>query len=153
MTSTEVTSVVLRPAGPEDADAVAAIHLAARAAAAMPPGIHTDDEVRSWLAGRLAEDEVWIAESEGAPAAYARFTESWLDDLYVVPAHAGHGLGSALLDVVKARLPEGFGLWVFEMNMPARAFYARRGLVEVERTDGSDNEEKEPDIRMEWRPA
>ena len=153
MTSTEVTSVALRPAGPEDADAVAAIHLASRASAAMPPGIHTDDEVRAWLAARVGEDEVWLAETDGAPAAYARFTDTWLDDLYVDPAYAGQGLGSALLDVVKARLPEGFGLWVFEMNMPARAFYARRGLVEVERTDGSANEEKAPDIRMEWRPA
>ena len=86
-------------------------------------------------------------------ATYARLTDTWLDDLYVHPSHAGQGLGSALLDVVKARLPEGFGLWVFEMNTPARAFYARHGLVEVERTDGSANEEKEPDIRMEWRPA
>ena len=30
--------------------------------------------------------------------------------------------------------------------MPARAFYARRGLVELERTDGSGNEEKAPDV-------
>jgi GNAT superfamily N-acetyltransferase len=148
-----VTSVALRPAGLEDADAVAAIHLDARASAPMPPGIHTDDEVRAWLAGRLRADEVWIAETEGVPAAYARFTDTWLDDLYVAPEHAGQGLGSALLDVVKARLPDGFGLWVFETNAPARAFYARHGLVEVERTDGSANEEREPDVRMEWRPA
>lgn len=153
MTSTEVTSVALRPAGQEDAGAISTIHLAARAAATMPPGIHTDDEVRSWLAGRLREDEVWVAETDGVAAAYARFTDTWLDDLYVHPSYAGQGLGSALLDVVKARLPEGFGLWVFEMNAPARAFYLRHGLVEVERTDGSANEEKEPDIRMEWRPA
>jgi len=153
VTSTEVTSVALRPAGPEDADAVAAIHLASRAGAAMPPGIHTDEEVRAWLAGRLEEDEVWVAEIDGEAAGYARFTDSWLDDLYVVPTYAGQGLGAALLDVVKARLPDGFGLWVFEMNMPARAFYGRHGLVEVERTDGSENEEKSPDIRMEWRPA
>src|SRR5689334_18543480 len=119
----------------------------------MPPGIHTDEEVRAWLAGRLEEDEVWVAEIDGEAAGYARFTDSWLDDLYVVPTYAGQGLGAALLDVVKARLPDGFGLWVFEMNMPARAFYGRHGLVEVERTDGSENEEKSPDIRMEWRPA
>jgi GNAT superfamily N-acetyltransferase len=152
VTSTELTSVALRPAGPEDADAVADVHLAARAAAPMPPGVHTDDEVRAWLTGRLAEDEVWVAEHDGRPAAYARFTDTWLDDLYVHPSYAGHGIGSALLDVVKARRPAGFGLWVFEMNTAARAFYARHGLVEVERTDGSANEEGEPDIRMEWQP-
>jgi chorismate mutase len=39
---------------------------------------------------------------------------------------------------------------VFEMNEPARRFYAHHGLVELERTDGSANEEKKPDIRMAW---
>ena len=147
MTATEV---VLRPADPADAPAVAEIHLHSRAGAAMPPGIHTDDEVRAWLAGRLGQDEVWLAEIDGVPAGYARCTETWLDDLYVLPSHAGTGVGSALLDVVKARHPGGFCLWVFEMNAPARAFYARHGLVELERTDGSANEEREPDVRMAW---
>ena len=86
-------------------------------------------------------------------AAYARLTETWLDDLYVAPGHAGQGLGSALLDLVKARRPDGFCLWVFEMNAPARGFYARRGLVELERTDGSGNEERAPDLRLAWPGA
>ena len=42
----------------------------------------------------------------------------WLDDLYVAPAHAGQGIGSALLDLVKAQRPGGFCLWVFESNTP-----------------------------------
>lgn len=144
------TELLLRPAGPDDARAVADVQLASRAAAAMPPGIHTDDEVRAWLGGRLATDEVWIAEADGAVVGYARLTDTWLDDLYVVPAHAGQGVGSALLDLAKAQRPGGFCLWVFEMNAPARGFYARHGLVELERTDGSANEEKSPDIRMAW---
>lgn len=143
--------MIVRPAVPEDAAAVAEVQLASRRAAAMPPGIHTDDEVRAWLAARLLQDEVWVAEVDGLVVGYARFTETWLDDLYVLPAHAGAGVGSALLDVVKALRPRGFGLWVFEVNEPARAFYLRRGLVERERTDGSANEEREPDIKMVWR--
>lgn len=143
--------MIVRPAVPEDAAAVAEVQLASRRAAAMSPGIHTDDEVRAWLAARLLQDEVWVAEVDGLVVGYARFTETWLDDLYVLPAHAGAGVGSALLDVVKALRPRGFGLWVFEVNEPARAFYLRRGLVERERTDGSANEEREPDIKMVWR--
>jgi GNAT superfamily N-acetyltransferase len=141
---------VLRPAVPGDADAIADVHLAARRAAAMPPGIHPPHEVRAWLAGRLAADEVWVAEADGAVVGYARFTPTWLDDLYVVPAAQGSGVGSALLDVVKALRPAGFSLWVFESNTPARRFYARHGLVEREHTDGSGNEERAPDVRMEW---
>jgi chorismate mutase len=106
--------------------------------------------VRAWLTERLDLDDVWAAEVDGDVAAYARFTPTWLDDLYVVPGRAGQGLGSALLDLVKAQRPGGFCLWVFEMNVPARGFYAHHGLVELERTDGSGNEEKQPDIRMAW---
>lgn len=123
----------------------------------MPPSVHADDEAYPWLAGRLREDEVWVAEVAGQVVGYARLAGAWLDDLYVLPAHAGRGVGSALLDLAKALRPGGFSLWVFETNRPARDFYARHGLVELERTDGSDNEEKAPDIRMAWpgadRPA
>jgi ribosomal protein S18 acetylase RimI-like enzyme len=78
--------------------------------------------------------------------------DTWLDDLYVAPRRAGRGIGSALLDLAKALRPGGFGLWVFEMNGPARRFYERHGLVPVERTDGSGNEERAPDVRYAWRP-
>ena len=142
--------VTLRPAAPDDVDAVAAVQLASRAAAAMPPGVHPEHEVRAWLTGRFQQDEVWVAEVDGRPAAYARFTRTWLDDLYVVPERAGQGIGTALLELVKAQRPTGFCLWVFEMNTPARGFYGRRGLVELERTDGQANEEKQPDIKMAW---
>jgi GNAT superfamily N-acetyltransferase len=145
--------VVLRPATDADAEAVSAVHLASRRVAAMPPSVHEDHEHLPFLRGRMAAgEEVWVAEADGAVVGYARFTDTWLDDLYVHPDHAGHGLGSALLDVVKARRPAGFALWVFEVNAPARAFYARHGLVEAEHTDGRDNEERAPDVRMVWAP-
>ena len=112
------------------------------------------------LADRAAatHDEVWVAEVDGAVGGVrAASTRHWLDDLYVAPARAGQGLGCALLDLVKAQRPDGFCLWVFEMNTPGPARSTRaRGLVELEHTDGSGNEEKQPDVRMAWpgdRPA
>jgi chorismate mutase len=144
------TDLTLRPASLEDVDSLVAVHVSSRAAAPMPPGVHPEHEVRAWLAERLDHDEVWVADTDGAVAAYTRFTATWLDDLYVAPEQAGRGLGSALLDLVKARRPAGFCLWVFETNEPARGFYAHHGLVELERTDGSGNEEKQPDVRMAW---
>jgi chorismate mutase/GNAT superfamily N-acetyltransferase len=144
------TDLLLRPADARDAAAVAMVHLESRAAAPMPPPAHPEHEVRAWLSGRLSADEVWVAERDGHVAGYARLTEAWLDDLYVAPPYAGRGVGSALLDLAKSRRPRGFCLWVFEMNAPARAFYARHGLVELERTDGTANEERSPDIRMAW---
>lgn len=147
------SALVLRPATDADAAAVAAVHIASRHAASMPPAVHGDDDVRRWLAARLREDEVWVADHDGLVVGYARLTDTWLDDLYVLPAHAREGIGSALLEVVKARRPDGFCLWVFEVNEPARAFYAAHGLLELERTDGAANEERSPDIRMAWPGA
>lgn len=143
----------LRPATPADLPVVAEVHLAARAAAvpAIPPGVHTDDEARAWVATwDLTAYDVWLALHGDEVVGYARATPTWLDDLYVLPAAQGHGVGAALLELVKARHPDGFGLWVFESNGAARRFYARHGLVELERTDGSANEERAPDIRMVW---
>ena len=60
----------------------------------MPPGIHPEHEVRAWLTERHRHDEIWVAEVDGDVAAYARFTATWLDDLYVAPDRAGQGLGT-----------------------------------------------------------
>ncbi len=145
--------VLLRPATAGDLGVLADVHLASRSAAgqAFPPGVHTPDEVRDWVAGwDLTTYDVWVAVSVDRVVGYARCTPTWLDDLYVLPGAQGRGIGSALLDRVKSERPDGFGLWVFETNGPARAFYARHGFVELERTDGSANEEQSPDIKMVW---
>lgn len=148
----DLTGVLLRPAVPGDLDAVVAVHLRSRHAAepAMPPSVHPDEDATPWLRGRMAAGETWVAEEEGRVVGYALLDGDWLDQLYVLPEHAGQGIGSALLDVVKSRRPDGFGLWVFVSNEPARGFYRRHGLVELDTTDGSGNEERSPDVRMVW---
>ena len=90
-----------------------------------------------------------MAEDDGV-VGYAEVKGDWLDDLYVHPDHQGSGVGTTLLDVVKSLRPDGFCLWVFASNEPARRFYARHGLVELETTDGSGNEEQAPDVRLAW---
>jgi len=148
------TDLLLRRAEQEDAETIADLYTAARVAAVpqMPPAMHTNAEDREWMAAQLAKDdhEAWVAERDGAIIAYALITPTWLNHLFVHPDHLAAGIGTALLDLVKSLRPEGFELWVFESNLGARRFYARHGLVELERTDGSGNEEKAPDIRMGW---
>lgn len=156
----DAAAVVLRPADPADpadVEAVAEVHRTARSAAvpAMPEPVHPARTVLPWVRGRMeAEDtETWVAEADGHVVGYALLEPAWLDQLYVLPDHAGQGIGSALLEVVKSRQPGGFGLWVFETNEPARRFYRRHGLVELEHTDGSGNDEHAPDVRVAWLGA
>ena len=145
-------ALVLRPATDEDVDDIVTTHLQARAAAPMPASVHGAASVREHVRAGLDRARLWVAELDGEVVGYARFTSTWLDDLYVSPDHSGAGIGSALLDLVKSLLPDGFSLWVFASNRPARDFYAGHGLLERELTDGSGNEERKPDIRMQWHP-
>ena len=147
------TEPVLRPATAADLPALAEVHLAARAAAgpAFPPAAHHDDGVRAWIAdGTWRRTTSAWRSSTARIVGYSRATPTWLDDLYVAPGAQGRGVGSALLRDVLAGHPDGVGLWVFESNRPARDFYARHGFVALERTDGSANEERAPDIRLVW---
>ena len=154
MTPTEELSIRLATA--EDAPAVADLYTAARVHAVpqMPPALHTNPEDRAYVARRMSEDDVtvWVAEQDGEILGFAHCTPTFLDGLYILPERKGQGIGSLLLDVVDATHPDGYELWVFESNIGARRLYERRGLVEVERTDGAGNEEKAPDIRMARRP-
>ena len=148
--------LVLRPATVDDFPVIAELHLAARRGAgdAFPPPAHPEAETRAWVAGwDVAAYDVWVAERGAEPAGYARWTPTWLDDLYVHPDHQGHGVGTALFELVASTRPDGFCLWVFESNTPARAFYRRHGCLELERADGSANEERAPDIRVAWPGA
>lgn len=152
--------LVVRPATADEAPVLAELYLTARAAAfpAMPRPVHPPEAVRAWFAERLgaersADREHWVAERDAEVVGFLVLTPEWLDSLYVHPALTGQGIGSVLLDLAKGLRPDGFGLWVFESNEQARRFYARHGLVEVERTDGSDNEEQAPDVRMVWPGA
>lgn len=142
--------LILRPAVADDVPLLVQVMRAAREAAPMPDVLYTDRELGAHLAARLDIDEVWVADDGDGPVGYARLTETWLDDLYVVPEAQGSGVGSSLLELAKALRPAGFGLWVFTSNAPARAFYARHGLIAVEETDGTENDEGEPDVRMVW---
>lgn len=77
--------------------------------------------------------------------------DEWLDQLYVDPDHTGSGVGSKLLEAAKSARNGGLQLWTFESNSRAQRFYERHGFVAIERTDGSGNEERAPDIRYVWR--
>jgi len=151
-----VGELTLRPATPSDLPQIADLYLAAREAAVpmMPAGIHPPDDVRRWVASwDLVRREVWLAETDGTLLGFADVQHEWLESLYVEPSHTGHGIGASLLDLVKTLRPNGFCLWVFQSNTGARRFYRDHGLVELEHTDGSANEERSPDLRMAWPGA
>jgi GNAT superfamily N-acetyltransferase len=144
----------IRRATSDDAPAVADVFLDSFHATYGFPLAHTDDEVRGWIRDRLIPDhETWLAEDGGRAVALLAIAPGWLEQLYVAPDRLGEGIGSRLMGVAKNSQPAGLQLWTFQVNERARRFYERHGFVAVELTDGSANQERQPDVRYEWKGA
>jgi GNAT superfamily N-acetyltransferase len=151
-----MTELRLTQLSRDDMGEVARLHRASFDAA-LPwlAGLHTPEEDHAFFRDRVyAECEVWGATEAGAAEVSAllgfiAFRDGFIDQLYVLPQAQGRGVGSALLAKAKSRFAR-FSLWTFQRNERARGFYEARGFVLAEETDGSRNEEKEPDVRYVW---
>jgi ribosomal protein S18 acetylase RimI-like enzyme len=118
------------------------------------PELYSDEQVLEWVAGSvLPNDDVHIADLDGEPAGFLALSEELLDHLYVHPDAQHRGVGSTLLDHAKRLRSSGFSLWVFQRNTSARRFYEARGVRLVRLSDGSGNEEGEPDALYSWSPT
>lgn len=104
---------------------------------------------RKHIAGRSA---VFVAENaDGGIVGYLALDGSYVDRLYVDPAHQGHGVGTALLEHARRLSPQGLELHTHQQNIAARAFYERHGFVAV-RFGTSPPPESAPDVEYHWRP-
>jgi GNAT superfamily N-acetyltransferase len=103
--------------------------------------VATEADLRDSLFGDEPAAEVLIAELGGAAAGFALFFHNYstflgrrglyLEDLFVLPAHRGHGVGRALMARL-ARLATDrncgrFEWWVLDWNESAIRFYKSLG--------------------------
>jgi ribosomal protein S18 acetylase RimI-like enzyme len=148
--------IEVRRAAATDADAVADVYLASFHATYAFGLAHTNEEVRGWLAGIVAgsttRSETFVAESNVMIVGMMVLDDAGIDQLYVLPTWQGRGIGSRLVDIAKSERPTGLALYTFQINNRARRFYERHGFVATWFGDGSTNEERQPDVRYEWRP-
>lgn len=169
-------TLALRPARPDDVQAVAELLIGVRRAF-MPyaPLAHPDGDVRAWVQQHLlpsggvsvlsepAQPGTAPASPPGAagarPAAAAAVMAviatsddgacRWIDQMAVAPAWVSRGLGSRLLAHALATLAPPVRLYTFQANTGARRFYERHGFVAIASSDGQDNEEHCPDVLYE----
>lgn len=141
MSISDQTGVRFRRGTDQDARAVAALFRETRLSA-MPylPVLHTAREDEEYFLDRVFKTgNVWIAEVGGRIAGFTAFREGWV------------GIGKNLLNKAKQSYPR-LSL-VFQRNENAGAFYSAMGFACVKQTDGSDNEEREPDALFSWDPT
>ncbi len=113
-------------------------------------GLHTPAEDRWFYRERVfAECTVWGAFKADALVGIMAFRPDWIDQFYVLPQAQRTGVGSALLHIAKAQATS-LSLWTFQRNTAARRFYEKHGFIATMETDGSENEEREPDVLYRW---
>lgn len=148
-----------RRATPGDADCVADVYLRSRKElVACAPLAHSDQAVREWIWRHLIPEGHTTVAVVGdlvvGLMAMSKGTDcSWIDQLYLLPAWVGRGIGTRLLELGRSELLPPIRLYTFQCNQPARYFYERRGFQVIAFGDGSGNEEKCADILYEWKPG
>jgi GNAT superfamily N-acetyltransferase len=151
----DATDIDIRRAVLADAEQMAEVWL--RSFSAALPTVqraHTDDEVRQWMRDVVVpESDAFVAvDAAGTVVGLLVLADGGIEQLYLHPSWRGRGLGDRFIELAKSRSPQGLELWTFQVNEPAMRFYTRHGFHEIDRTDGSANEEREPDVRYAWRP-
>ena len=142
---------MLRKLDLADMDVAAQVHRTAYDHA-LPwlSGRHTPQEDRWFFRERLYRtSQLWGAFVGAQMTGIIAFREDWIDQLYVLPGSQQRGIGTLLLQIAQRALPRLY-LWAFQRNVQARTFYAKRGFLLVEETDGAHNDEKEPDALYLW---
>jgi putative acetyltransferase len=141
---------MIRRATPADVEAVARLHIAVlKASLPYLPDLHAPASVHAFFRDHVfPTSEIWVAATEALDG-FCAFRPGWVDHLYIRPERHRQGLGTALLGkamAVNTRLQ----LWAFQRNINAIRFYRMRGFRVIRETDGSRNDEREPDALLEW---
>ena len=142
-------TVSLRPARSTDAGTTGAILHGFTRENDWMPELHTEAETIAFCGRMIDLGWVTVAEMQGRVVGFLALNGDEVHSLYLTAAARRLGLGRQLLDYAKAQRAE-LRLYAFEANHPARRFYECNGFVEVERGDGSANDENLPDIKYAW---
>lgn len=156
-----MSAVQIRQAGIADVPVVARVFRASfRHTYPHFPELHTPQEDLEFFSMKVfPQNRVYVAEAGGSDGqrrivGFIAFTTEMVNQLYVLPDAAGRGVGSALLAIAIQNCKRGsLQLWTFQCNLKARNFYSKHGFAMVRATDGAENEERQPDILLEYKPA
>ena len=145
-------TVTFAAATPQDAAGLAAILRGWIYETAWMPKLHSPDQDLAFLHHLIATQTVIAARLDAAPVGFMALELAEITCLYLAPARRGQGVGAGLLNRAKSLTPQ-LTAWTFQANSGARRFYAREGFVEAHLTDGADNDEHLPDVRLIWERA
>lgn len=143
-------TVYLRPGQPTDAGKIGDILDAFVTETPWLPRIYSAAELMSFCGQMIDDGWITVAVLEDRVQGFIARDGTDIVALYVARSANRRGLGRMLLDDAKARC-DTLKLWTFLPNTSAQQFYLREGFSETGRGDGSDTDEKLPDIAYQWQ--
>jgi ribosomal protein S18 acetylase RimI-like enzyme len=151
-------AVLIRPARPDEALAVARVHVQADRETYAPifgPHFEAVDIDRSqlrWDAALGAGDVLLIALDEDRMIGFAHAAQSWMSALYVLATHTRRGIGlrllAAICEALRARGVAEIGFEAVATNLGAVAFYQAVGARIVGRRTKGEGEAAWEDYRF-----
>lgn len=158
-----MTEIEITPAGVDDAEAIAAVHVTSWDAtyrglvpARLLAGMTLERRVSQWRTrlgsvdgarfvrvARRPDGEIVGIVQAGPARTVGDFADWELDVLYVLDRHHGAGIGrrlmTAAVEEARTREAASLGLWVVAGNARALEFYGRGGAIVVtERVEGDE---------------
>lgn len=123
-------------------------------AEALPylPDLHTAEEDFHYFSNIVFKnDQVYLAQEMSSKKilGFIAFNDKFINHLYLLAEAQNMGIGTKLLNVAKKHT-NSLKLWTFQKNIKAQNFYLKNGFLIVKKTEGQDNEEKEPDFLFKW---
>ncbi len=140
----------IAPAVPRDAARLACILGDWVRETSWMPQLHDPVEDRAFLARLIRDIEVLTLRDGRSVLGFVALDGDEVQALYLASGARGQGHGKRLLDTAKERR-DRLKLWTFQANEAARRFYAREGFEPVRFTNGEDNDEGLPDVRLVWQ--
>jgi len=140
-------AAAFRIATTDDLDAILNHQCAYYAAEGYPFDAPAARDALRGLATDAARGRLWVLDDGGVVGGYLAITFGWslefqgrdafVDELYLAPAHRGHGTGHTAMALAEAACREAgvraLHLEVERANAPARALYARSGFADQDR--------------------
>jgi L-amino acid N-acyltransferase YncA len=143
-------AVLIRPARPDEALAVAQIHVLADRETYEPlfgahfEAVDIDRSQLRWDAALSAGDVLLVAEAAGRIVGFAHATPTWMSSLYLQATHLRRGIGLdllvALCQALRGRGVAEIGFKAVATNMNALAFYDAVGARGVGRETQGEGE-------------
>jgi len=127
-------AVTIRPYRDQDLEATARLWLASWRSTGLAVALRSTESELFALNERIPRElaagwAAYLAWTDDKPVGFLALNPASgrLDQLFVLPEAQGRGIGRALLDFAKRRLPEGLSLRTAVENFRACAFYEREG--------------------------